>query len=208
MKPVEYASARRDDLHFREFVENVTDVIYWVDVDSRFTFVNGAGLRAMRCRERDVLGLPLVCRVEPAHRATVAAFYERQGRERRTHSYLEFPLTAGPGESVWLAQTVRTVFDDAGMIVGFQALAHDITARKNAERDRERLINELQMALVGMKAAQGVVPICTGCKKVDAGTNSWQPVEAYFHDHNGTEFSPGLCPGCLERYFVEVPPAS
>src|SRR5262245_24683816 len=112
MKPGEAASPRRDDVHFREFVENVTDIIYWPNARGSFTFVNSAALRMMRCRERDVLGLPLLMRVEPSHRTAVAGFYEGLGRERRTHSYIEFPLVTVVGETVWLAQTVRTVFDD------------------------------------------------------------------------------------------------
>jgi PAS domain S-box-containing protein len=138
---------------FQEFVESVTDVIYWTDAQGRITFVNRATAQMMKCRERDLLGRSYLEFAAPSHLEATAAFYRTQLRERRAHSYFELPIVNAVGETLWLAQRARTVFDDAGTIVGFQTVAHDITPWKAIEQDRERLITELQIALAGLAPA-------------------------------------------------------
>jgi PAS domain S-box-containing protein len=145
------------DVRFRELIENVSDVIYWTDVFGRFTFVNPAAARMMKCRERDLLGRSFLDRIQPAHCAAVSAFYARQLRERRVQSYFEVPARTSAGELLWLGQNVRTLFDDRGTVVGFEAVARDITAQKALEAERERVIAELQMALAGVATPASLV---------------------------------------------------
>jgi PAS domain S-box-containing protein len=46
------------------------------------------------------------------------------------------------------------------------SIVHDITERKRAEEDRERLIGELREALSKIKTLSGMLPICAHCKKI------------------------------------------
>ena len=79
------------------------------------------------------------------------------------------------------------------------AVARDITARKQAEEERERLVRELQVALAEVKELQTILPICMYCKSIRDDENYWQTVEAYMSQHTGTHFSHGICPACYER---------
>ncbi len=79
------------------------------------------------------------------------------------------------------------------------AVARDITARKQAEEERERLVRELQVALAEVKELQTILPICMYCKSIRDDENYWQTVEAYISQHTGTHFSHGICPACYER---------
>ena len=36
-------------------------------------------------------------------------------------------------------------------------------------------------------------------KKIRADKKYWQEVETIFNKHQGTQFSPGICPDCYER---------
>src|SRR4051794_26610771 len=53
------------------------------------------------------------------------------------------------------------------------ALARDITGRKQAEEERERLVRELQAALAEVGELQRILPICMYCKKVRDDENYW-----------------------------------
>jgi len=88
--------------------------------------------------------------------------------------------------------------------VGFEAVARDITARVLMERERERLIAELQEALATVKVLRGLLPICSGCKMVRDDRGYWQQIENYLRTHTDAEFTHGLCPGCLQRYLDEM----
>jgi PAS domain S-box-containing protein len=152
---------------FRDLVENANDIIYATDVFGRFTFVNPAAARIMRCRERDLLGRSFLGRIAPSHAGAVAAFYGEQFLERRASTYFEFPARTAAGDIVWLGQNVRALFDECGTVVGFEAIAHDITARKTLEQQQQRLIAELQQALAGVKkdavAVEHSHALCPGC---------------------------------------------
>ncbi len=47
-----------------------------------------------------------------------------------------------------------------------------------------------------MKQLQGLLPICSYCKKVRDDKNYWQRVEGYLSEHTEVKFSHGICPDC------------
>ena len=83
-------------------------------------------------------------------------------------------------------------------------IIRDITARKHAEEQRDRLILDLQKALSEVKTLRGFLPICSHCKKIRDDKGYWNQIESYIHKHTDTEFSHGICPECAEKYFPEM----
>jgi len=79
----------------------------------------------------------------------------------------------------------------------------DITARKQAEREREKLISELKEALANVKTLSGLLPICSYCKNVRDDKGYWGQIESYLHKHSDADFSHGICPVCAEKYFAD-----
>ena len=61
-------------------------------------------------------------------------------------------------------------------------------------------VGELQEALANVKQLQGILPICSHCKKVRDDSNYWQQVESYVSSHTDAQFSHSICPDCFERY--------
>ncbi len=57
---------------------------------------------------------------------------------------------------------------------------------------------ELERALSRVKQLQGLLPICSYCKKVRDDQNYWQQVDSYISKHSEVEFSHGICPGCYD----------
>ena len=47
-----------------------------------------------------------------------------------------------------------------------------------------------------IKVLQGLVPICSYCKKIRNDRNFWQQVDACLTDHSEARFSHGICPDC------------
>ena len=83
------------------------------------------------------------------------------------------------------------------------SVARDITRRKLAEEERDRLVVELQAALAEVRTLQAILPICSYCKKVRDDENYWHSVEGYIQTHTDTQFSHGICPSC---YATEIEP--
>jgi len=102
-------------------------------------------------------------------------------------------------------------------ILGLQAGADDyITKPFNREELRARVqvgirvlelqgalaqrVRELEEALSRVKTLQGLLPICSYCKKIRNDRNYWQQVEGYISDHSEAQFSHGICPECYARF--------
>jgi PAS domain S-box-containing protein len=79
------------------------------------------------------------------------------------------------------------------------AIARDISERKQAEEEREKLLRELQAALAEVKELQKILPICSYCKKIRDDENYWQTVEAYISHNTNTRFSHSVCPACFKN---------
>jgi len=73
-----------------------------------------------------------------------------------------------------------------------------------AERERDRLIGELQEALDRVKVLSGLLPICAHCKNIRDDQGYWSRVEAFIGKHTGAEFSHGICPDCTKKYYPDI----
>jgi phosphoserine phosphatase RsbU/P len=61
-------------------------------------------------------------------------------------------------------------------------------------------IVELEAALSRVRQLQGLLPICSYCKKVRDDQNYWQQVDSYISKHTEVEFSHSICPTCYDRF--------
>ena len=81
------------------------------------------------------------------------------------------------------------------------SVIHDISKRKSTEKERERLIDELQNALAEVKKLRGFLPICSSCKKIRDDKGYWNQIESYIRDHSEAEFTHSICPECTKKLY-------
>ena len=82
--------------------------------------------------------------------------------------------------------------------------AIDITERKQAETEREQLIQDLQEAITRIKTLGGLLPICSACKKIRDDKGYWTQLEAYIHTHSEAEFTHSICPECEKKLYPDL----
>ena len=90
------------------------------------------------------------------------------------------------------------------IVVLFKSSRIDIQ-RKEVEKEREKLIGELQDALAQVKTLRGLLPICANCKKIRDEKGYWNQIESYISQHSEADFSHGICPDCLKKLYPEIP---
>lgn len=61
-------------------------------------------------------------------------------------------------------------------------------------------IKELQDSLQHIKTLQGILPICSYCKKIRDDQNYWEEVEEYVVKHSDADFTHSICPKCYEKH--------
>ncbi len=62
------------------------------------------------------------------------------------------------------------------------------------------IINTLKM-FRRMKYLEGILPICSCCKKIRDEKQRWLPVEVYVSERSGADFSHSLCEECAEKLY-------
>jgi sigma-B regulation protein RsbU (phosphoserine phosphatase) len=60
-------------------------------------------------------------------------------------------------------------------------------------------IARLENALARVKVLEGLLPICSYCKKIRDDAGEWQGVEHYLGTRTDVDFTHGICPTCLAR---------
>jgi len=79
----------------------------------------------------------------------------------------------------------------------------DITEQKQTEKEKGKLILDLQEALATIKTLHGILPICASCKKIRDDKGCWTQIESYIREHSTAEFSHGICPDCAKKLYPE-----
>ena len=72
------------------------------------------------------------------------------------------------------------------------------------------LINEIRYCLLIIEdiselvELQGILPICSYCKKIRHDDKAWEQMEGYLSKHLDVVFSHGICPDCLKVQMSEI----
>lgn len=72
----------------------------------------------------------------------------------------------------------------------------------NLESDLRQHVRELEDALAHVKQLQGLLPICSYCKKIRDDQDYWHSVDQYIAKETNVRFSHGICPTCYDEIIV------
>ena len=188
---------RRTEQLYRTLARSFPNgAVFLYDHNLRFTLAEGEGLATVGPSRESLIGRtpcevfpPEVCRVlEPAYRR---ALIGESARVVVPFASREYDVHVVP------------VRGEQGEIAFGLVMTQDVTARQRAERERERLINDLQEAVKSIRTLRGLIPICSGCKKVRNDRGYWEQVEDYVRAHSEATFSHGLCGECARKLYPE-----
>lgn len=132
-------------LYLENLLENANDVIYTLDTEQRFTYVNG-NVSAWGYRKEDLIGRPYLSLLSKRHRG------------RRLKSTLdigakqvyEVEVLCKTGETRTVTVSVSPLCDTQGRIHGVLGIARDITETKQLER---QIRSSEKLASIGKLAA-------------------------------------------------------
>jgi PAS domain S-box-containing protein len=118
------------------------------------------------------------------------------------HYESKVKIKTGETRDVFFDKSVYT--DNKGKVIGLIGTVLDITERKLAEQEREKLIFDLEKAAEEVKQLSGLLPICSFCKKIRDDKGYWNQIESYIHEHSDAEFSHGICQECAKEHYPDM----
>jgi PAS domain S-box-containing protein len=180
------------------FFELSIDLLCQLDFNGYFRRLNPAWERTLGFTIEELQSRPFIEFVHPDDRARTLA---QNGEVRAGGRALGFEnrYLCKDGSFRWFRWNARP---DASWSVIY-SVARDVTAQKEAEEERERLVRELQAALAEVKTLQQILPLCSYCRKIRDDEDYWHSVESYVAQHTNARFSHSICPSC---YATEVVP--
>ena len=87
-----------------------------------------------------------------------------------------------------------------GLLVGFQILSALGMVAMAIDRIRIRA----DESEIHVKRLEGLLPICSHCKKIRDENNQWHALEIFIKERSAAEFSHGICPECLKKYYPDI----
>jgi len=184
----------RVDFESRFFAVSL-DMLCQLDFNGHFRRLNPAWERTLGFTIDELRARPFIEFVHPDDRERTL---QQNGDVRQGGRALGFEnrYLCKDGSYRWLLWNAIADADDHVIY----SVARDITERKAAETERERLVAELKTALAEVNALRDFLPMCSYCRKVRDDENYWLSVESYISRHTNTMFSHGVCPECLETH--------
>lgn len=68
----------------------------------------------------------------------------------------------------------------------------------------EIYIRRLERALDDVKTLEGMLPICSSCKKIRTQDDQWHVIEKYIKERTDATFTHGMCPECAKRMYGQT----
>ena len=110
--------------------------------------------------------------------------------ERTKYTYV-IMLTSRKGKEDYLEGMAAGSEDFVSKTVGPQEL-----------RARVRVAERILGLQAEVRQLQGLLPICSYCKKIRNDDDTWQQIEAYVAKRSDASFSHGICPECYESQIL------
>jgi PAS domain S-box-containing protein len=186
----------------RTVIDNLPDGVYTKDIHYRKTLTNRVDVFNMgRKSEAEVIGKD---DYELFPKEIAEGFIADDKQVVQTGVPVvnrEERVIDANGRQHFLLTTKLPFRDEHNQIVGIIGIGRDITERKLAEEEREKLIAELQDAAADIKVLSGLVPICASCKAIRDDKGYWTQLEKYIQAHSLAKFSHGVCPDCMKKLY-------
>ena len=189
----------------RIVADNTYDWEFWMDPQKQFLYCSPSCTRVSGHEAAEFLAdATLLDRiVHPDDRARYAE-HVTEALSTGLPSEISFRIIRPDGTVRWIGHVCQPILSENGDSMGRRGSNRDITERKQAELERERLVAELQEALANVKTLSGLIPICATCKKIRDDKGYWNQLEAYVMQHSDATFTHGICPDCIKRDHPEV----
>lgn len=162
---------RESELQYRLIAQNVTDMIWVLDIDTyRFTYYSPSVQRIRGFAPEEALNITLEQSLTPeswnqAHKVldkSIAAV-RREGVATAEPRTMILEMTCKDGGTIWTEVTTSFIWDESGQAVNILGVSRDITKRQRTEQEMVRMryylkniVDSMPSVLVGVDAEQRV----------------------------------------------------
>jgi PAS domain S-box-containing protein len=199
----------------RLLVDNLLDAIWVIDVETlRYDHITPSIEKVTGYTVGEHMNFTIIDRMTPESFQKVETVlteempkFEKGIKNIQT---LELELFHKNGHTYWgqIKAKFFKEFDKPLKIIG---IIRDITERKKAEQQQNELIKQLKETLAEKerllkenKILRGLLPICSGCKRIRDEHDKWWPLDAYVKSRTEAEITHTICPDCTDVFYGDI----
>ena len=199
-KEIERALCESEE-KYKTIAENSLTGIF-IFQDERFVFVNNRFADIHGYLPEELPEMDYRFLIHPDERKAVAQRVSKRLKKEPAAQRYEIQRLKKDGTTVW-CEMMASAIDYRGR-PAIMGNIIEITERKRAEEERDKLVAELQKTLSEVKTLRGFLPICSYCKQIRDDKGYWSQIESYIHKHSDAEFSHGICPECANKLYPDM----
>ncbi len=193
---------RKTQEKMQYILDSLPDMIIEVDADMRVLWANKSALDL----NPDAVGR-FCHEAFPGNKERCQGCYCAKAFKSQSieHGIMHQPSSKTAGNSYWENYGIplkNRNGDDKELTV--LEVSRNVTARVEAEKEKERLIKELKDALERVNELSGLLPICSHCKKIRDDKGYWNQLEMYLSVHSELKFTHSICQECAKKYYPDM----
>ena len=201
----------------RLIADNLLDAIWIVDAETlKFEYITASIDKISGYSADEYKALRITDRLTPDSFSKITTLLAeekakfKKGLNSKNYRSLELEIFHKNGKTYWAEVRVKLVNEnDKGLkIVG---ATRGITDRKRAEQQQDDLIRQLGEALAEkekllqeIRVLRGLLPICSGCKRIRDENDRWWPLDAYVKANTDAEITHTICGDCAHVIYKEM----
>lgn len=146
-KRKEYEQALEEsESKYRNILESIDEGYYEVDLAGNFTFVNRAVCEILGYAKEELIGLNHRDYTSSEISEKLFKMFNSVFRSGKPKRIMDYEIIKKDGDVRILELSTALIRDDSGKALGFRGIARDVTKRKQAEKEKEKLENQLMQA--------------------------------------------------------------
>ena len=122
---------------YKDLIENAIDLIYEVDIDGYFTFVNDFTLKSLGYENDEIINKNYFHFVREDYVNQIVEYYKNGFENLDYFPTMELPLIKKNGEILWISPKVIIRRNELGKIIAYSGIARDITKLKEIELENK-----------------------------------------------------------------------
>ena len=195
--------------------DNLIDAIWSVDVDTlKFDYITASIQKLSGFSADEYLNFSIQERMTPDSFKKVATILAEEipkfENGEKVIRKLDLEFYHKYGNTYWAEIKARFI-KEPGKPMKIVGVSSDITARKLAEQEQKNILQKLGKALAEkekllreVKILRGLLPICSGCKRIRDENGKWWPLEAYVEHHTDASLTHTVCEGCQHVLYAQA----
>ena len=118
--------------------------------------------------------------------------YEQVDKEAYNNNFFTTEVRIlWPSQEVrWVRVSSKPASKSNNGVVTWVGCVVDITALKHAQDE--------------IKTLEGILPLCSFCKKIRDDKGYWEQVDTYINKYSKADISHSVCPDCMRKHYPEV----